>query len=145
MIRGQKRPPVLLRQTRPHTRRDLPKRRRADTVRYSLPGWSADLPEPTACLPPCLPVKKWCCHSPPAPRTEPILLPPPPLRTSPDLLWLAVGGSSADVEPATQRSTPVSKHRRRRWNVFPVISRISSALRAPSCPPLATPKVGWDA
>lgn len=71
------------------------------------------------------------------------LSPPAPPRFFPDCLSGCRGGS-ADVELSKQRSLPVRKHRRR-WNVFPDICRTFSALRVPSSPRLATPKVGWDA
>lgn len=71
------------------------------------------------------------------------LSPPAPLRFFPDCLSGCRGGS-ADVELSKQRSLPVRKPRKR-WNVFLDICRTFSALRVPSSPLLATPKVGWDA
>lgn len=71
------------------------------------------------------------------------LSPPAPLRFFPDCVS-GCRGSSADVELSKQRSLSVRKHRRR-WNVFPDICRTFSALRVPSSPLLATPKVGLDA
>lgn len=101
---------------------------------------------PPACLR-CLPARSDAVIAPCAADREPLSppAPSPPPTPHPGSSPAGCRGGSADVEPATQRSSPVGKHRRRRWNVFPVTFRTFSALRAPSSPPLATPKVGWDA
>ena len=142
-VRGRRRPPVLpsLKQLHPDWTTDTEAERRWHRALFPSPEPARSFPPrsqlPAFCLR-CLPAKKSdAVIAPCAADREPLSPPAPPPGSS----LAGCRGGSADVEPATQRSSAVGKHRRRRWNVFPVTSRTSSALRAPSSPPLATPKV----
>ena len=142
-VRGRRRPPVLpsLKATTPGLDHRHGSGEALTPCAVSFPRAGAQFPptEPAACLLPALSAceKSDAVIAPCAADREPLSPPAPPPGSS----LAGCRGGSADVEPATQRSSAVGKHRRRRWNVFPVTSRTSSALRAPSSPPLATPKV----
>lgn len=130
-----RRPPVLLslkqvasaryeRATAESSSRDAS---RTGTARRAAPT-SSGAHRPTSRL-------KWCCHSPPAPLTESLV--PLPHDPVPPLSGLGCRGGSADVEPASQRSTSRRQAPEKKMKCFsrylPYIFRPPSTILSSTC------------